>query len=156
MSELQELEMDLTPPDIRAKATIASNSVLPEKSKEKYIAVYEHFIEWKMEHKATSFSENVIMAFFLELSKKYQASTLWSKYSMLKAMMKTKNDVDIKNYTKLTAFLKRLSVGHQSKKSKVLTAENVEQFINDAPDQQYLATKVGTVSYCSSLLYYLQ
>jgi hypothetical protein len=143
MSESEfEMAFTSTPPDICEKAAFANESALPEKSKNKYIAVYEQFVNWKTEHKAQSFSENVVIAYFLELSKKYQASTLWSKYSMLKTMIKTKNDIDIKSYNKLTAFLKRQSTGYQSKKSKVLTAENVENFINDAPDHLYLATKV--------------
>lgn len=45
----------------------------------------------------------------------------------------------------MTAFLKRRSDGFRSQKSKVLTSNNVEKFINEAPDDQYLATKVALI-----------
>lgn len=139
---MSDSDIDMTPPDIRARAAIANDCVIPEKSKNQYNAVYVKFIEWKTLHNAKTFSETVLMAYFQELSETYRPSTLWSKYSMLKAVIKLKHDIDIKTYTRLTAFLKRQSAGFQSKKSKVLTAEQIETFINEAPDQQHLATKV--------------
>lgn len=42
-----------------------------------------------------------------------------------------------------TAYLKRQSEGYKPKKSKILTEENVETFINIAPNEMYLSTKVS-------------
>ncbi|RVE49622.1 hypothetical protein evm_005754 [Chilo suppressalis] len=40
------------------------------------------------------------------------------------------------------AYLKRLSERHKPKKSKVFSQQNVETFLNDAPDKEFLATKI--------------
>ena len=53
---------------------------------------------------------------------------------MLKSIIENKNKVNIGNYSILNAFLKQKSKG-----SKVLEAKNVEKFLNEAPDNQWLA-----------------
>lgn len=131
-------EMELTPPDILSEAKTAQDETLPPKSRERYIATYENFITWKQERKTKSFSENVLLAYFHELSGKYKPSSLWSIYSMLKSTLKTKNDIDLGSYLKLSAFVKRQSDGFISKKSKVLTNDDVEKYLNEAPDDKYL------------------
>lgn len=97
----------------------------------------------EMRQKAQSFSENVFLAYFNELANKYKPNTLWCIYSMLRSMIRTKNGIDIKTYTNLMAFLKRRSDGYIGRKSKVLSPNDVEKFLNEAPDSQYLATKVS-------------
>lgn len=82
------------------------------------------------------------MAYFSELSKKYKSSSLWAHYSMLKSTISTNHNIDIKTYLKLTAFLKKQSIGFKSKKSKVLTPNDVEKYLNEAPNEIHLATKV--------------
>lgn len=67
-----------------------------------------------------SFTESVFLAYFDEMSKKYKSSTLWSIYSMLKTTIKTKHEVQIKTFTNLTSFLKRLSSGYKGKSQKFL------------------------------------
>lgn len=142
-SSEEDILMSSTPPDILAEAQNVSDNLLPPKSKEKYIAAYETFIAWKTSKNADSFSENVILAYFSELTKKYKPPSLWCVYSMLKSTIKTKNGIDIKTYTKLTAFLKRCSDGYTSRKSKILSSNDVEKFLKEAPDHIYLATKVS-------------
>lgn len=133
---------ELTPPELSIIAQNASENIIPEKSKGRYISAYDAFIAWREDKKANSFSENVMLAYFSELSAKLKPSTLWSRFSMLKSMLKIKNDVDISKYPKLNAFIKRQSDGFTSKKSKILTSNEVERFLNEAPDDRYLATKV--------------
>lgn len=43
----------------------------------------------------------------------------------------------------LSAFIKRQSHGFTAKKSKVFTAEDVNKFLNEAPDAEYLLLKVS-------------
>lgn len=62
---------------------------------------------------------------------------------MLKTTLKINENLDIAKYLKLTAFLKRKSDGFQAKKSKILSSENVEKFLSEAPEEIYLATKVN-------------
>lgn len=136
-------EMALSPNTfIEQSAQKVVEQILPPKSKHLYLNAYENFMRWRSEKQVTTLTESVFLTYFDELSKKLQPSTLWSTYSMLRSTMLTKNNVNIKDYTKLASFLKRLSVGHKSKKSKVFTAKQVKTFLNTAPDDIYLATKV--------------
>lgn len=84
--------MQCTPPEILKEAQYAHESLLPCRSKEKYIATYETFLKWKNSKNAKSFSENVFLAYFNELATKYKPSTLWSVYSMLKSTVRNKNN----------------------------------------------------------------
>lgn len=131
-----------TPPELLKVAKSASETLLPEKSKKIYNAAYDKFQVWLKSKGTTSMSENVLVAYFSHLSNSMKPSTLWSTYSMLKSTLKSKNDVDIKSYSKLIAFLKSKSRGFKPKKSRILTSDNIEKFLNEAPDEKYLAMKV--------------
>lgn len=143
MSSTSDSEMELTPDIIRKEAQNIIEDLLPQKSKERYIKSYNDFMKWRSDKKVKSLSESVFLTYFNDLSKRVKPSTLWSVYSMLKTTMTTRHNVNLKNFDKLTSFLKRQSEGFRSKKSKVLTAQDVETFLNQAPDEVYLATKVG-------------
>lgn len=97
------------------------------------MVAYDDFINWKAQKNAHSFSEAVFVAYFKELAVTRKSSTLWALYSML---------INIKNYVSLVMWLKRQSDGYKPKKSKIFTSENVQAFINQAPHEIYLATKV--------------
>lgn len=133
---------DCTPPDILEAASNMTMNLLPAKSRSNYNKCYHEFMEWKMNKNATSFSENVLLAYFQELSEKYKVSSMWVKYSMIKSTLNIYNEVDITKYSKLIAFLKRNSQGYKGKKSKTFTAEQINKFLNEAPDTLYLFTKV--------------
>lgn len=75
------------------------------------------------------------------------SSSLWSKYSMVKSMLMVNENVDISRYLKVRAFLKKQSVGYESKKAKTLSREEIIKFIKEAPDQSYLLAKVIIQSY---------
>lgn len=137
-------DIDLTPDFIKERAKTVVENILPPNSKERYIKAYDEFMKWRSEKKVKSLSESVFISYFDELSKRLQPSSLWCFYSMLKSTMMTKHDVNLKDFSKLTAFLKRQSDGFKSKKSKVFTAEEVQKFLNEAPDEIYLAIKVPT------------
>lgn len=62
---------------------------------------------------------------------------------MLKSTLLHYNNVDISPYSRLTAFLKEKSVGFESKKFKVFSAEEINRFLAEAQDEHYLAMKVG-------------
>ncbi|KAI8426856.1 hypothetical protein MSG28_014537 [Choristoneura fumiferana] len=114
---------------------------LPAKSRDIYLKAYESFMEWWTSVGAKNFSEPVLLAYFKEQAKKKQASTLWVTYSMLRATLSANHNVLINGYPKLLMFLKSQAKGHKSKKSNVFTAENVETFLEEAPDEIYLVIK---------------
>lgn len=142
MESDDEIERACTPPDILETAKATSSGLLPEKSKHLYDKVYRKFMEWRILKKASSFSENVILAYFVELNEKYKSSTMWTFYSMLRSVLLINHDIDLENYGKLRSFLKRKSEGYIAKKSKILAPEEIKKFIAEAPDEIYLLHKV--------------
>lgn len=118
------------------------NDSLPETSKEKYNGAYLTFTNWTKSKDITIVTENILLAYFVELSKKLKPSSLWSIYSMLKSTLKFHDNIDIGKHLKLSAFLKRTSKGYKGKKSKVLSSDNVVKFLSEAPDDTYLVLKV--------------
>lgn len=140
-SDIEEA-FSCTPPDILQKAEATTSTLLPEKSKCLYDKMYRSFMDWRIKKKTTSFSENVLLAYFAELGEKYKSSSLWSYYSMLKSVLILKHNVNMEKYSKLRSFLKRKSEGYQAKKSETLTPEEIKKFISEAPDEIYLLHKV--------------
>lgn len=141
-SDKSDTAMDCTPPNLKEEAKLAMENLLPAKSKERYMKTYEAFMQWRKQNQARTFSESVFLAYFSEISKIKKPSTLWATYSMLRCMLQLKHDVNIKTYENLKSFLKRQSAGFKTKKSKIFTADNVTKFLNEAPDDKFLATKV--------------
>lgn len=136
-------EDQCTPPDVVESANLAKLQLLPSKSKEKYESAYAKFMDYRQQKRVQSFSENVVMSYFAELSKKYKSSTLWSTYSMLRSMLAINHDIDLSKHLKLRAFLKRKSAGYIAKKSKILNEEQIDYFILNASDDTFLAAKVS-------------
>lgn len=139
--------------DIEAAAEEAVNELLPSKSRKVYEKAYEDFIKWCRQKKIQdNTNENVFLAYFNEKSKTVRASTLWAHYSMIKSIIMVKSNINISEYQKLKAFLKRKNDGYKPKKSKVLTDEQVNQFLIEAPDNNFLMTKVSNIMSINSLL----
>lgn len=135
-------ELSSTPPDLTEIAHSAVETLIPAKSKKIYDFAYEKFLKWSQEHNVHNYSENVLLAYFSQLSQKIKSSSLWAQYSMIKAELNLKHNVQIDKYTKLIAFLKRQSEGYKPKKSRVFTKEQFDAFLHNAPNNMYLATKV--------------
>lgn len=134
----------LTPPEITDLAKNVILNLLPQKSRDKYEGQHQRFLDYCMDKNVKTFSENVLLAYFGELSKTMKSSTLWSIYSMLKATMNVKNNVNIGRYFKLRAFLKRKSENYKPKKSRVFEKQDITKFILEAPDNDYLLAKVSS------------
>lgn len=117
-------------------------NALQEKSKISYERQYNTFLEWCKKKNLTEYTEPVLMQYFTEKSKFYKSSTLWARFSMLRATMNNKLNVNIANYKKLTAFLKKKAIGYKSEKTKIFTRDEVNRFLTEAPDEIYLMMKV--------------
>ena len=52
------------------------------------------------------------------------------------------DNIDIRQYKKLVSFLKRNSDGYSAKKSKIFTREQVQAYLLEADDNDYLMKKV--------------
>lgn len=69
-----------TPPELLNMALDAKQSVLPKKFKERYEFRYQSFLKWLEKNNAANIiiSENILLAYFNNLSKTQSPSTLWS------------------------------------------------------------------------------
>ena len=76
------------------------------------------------------------------MASQFVLSSLWSRYSMLKSTIIAYDNVNISSYPRFLGFLKKHNSGYRPKKSKVLTTADVSKFLKEAPDAQYLVTKV--------------
>lgn len=138
---MSDFELTCTPPEVREAADTALDGIIPEKSKERYEKNFSSYIKWCAIKGVQHTSETILLAYFVEMSKESKASTLWSRYSMLRAVLNIKQNIDISQYSKLRAFLKRQNAGYKPKKSNVLSEENISTFLNKAPEE-YLVQKV--------------
>ena len=120
--------MQCTPPELKELVESAQVDRLPKKSRTKYEAAYLEFVRFKKTCKTNITSENVVLAYFKEFSKNHAPSSIWNRFSMLKSFIKVKE-----------------KVGFEPKQSDVFTKDQIRQFISDAPDSQFLATKVKNV-----------
>jgi len=64
---------------------------------------------------------------------------------MLKATLKVKDNIDIDKFKVIVSYLKKLNVGYRSKKSKVLTREQIKEFLQKADEEEYLFEKVCNI-----------
>lgn len=134
-----------TPTEIIEAAISVNKNLLPDKSSIRYQQVYDSFQEWKKSKGAVSNSERTLMAYFGELEKKFASSTLWSKYSMLRATMAIHDTVDISKYASLTAMLKKYAKDYVPKQAKTFTEAELQRFMETAPDVAWLDVKVSLV-----------
>ncbi|XP_063631749.1 uncharacterized protein LOC134802950 isoform X1 [Cydia splendana] len=114
-------------------------------TKKLYKKSYTKFMGWRKKENISSFSENVLLTYFQDMSTKYAPSTLWAEYSMIKSTLKLYEKTDISSYGKLLQFLKQKSEGYKVKKSKTFTPSEIEKFIRKAPDEVFLMVKVAVI-----------
>lgn len=120
----------------------AKFDLLPTRTKAIYETCYKGFNRWKKSAKLSGISEAILMEYFEKLSKQYKPGTLWAQYSMLKSTLRIHEQIDISPYRDLTAFIKKQAYGVVAQKSRTLTAEEFKRFLREAPNDQYLLTKV--------------
>lgn len=130
---------------IQKAAELACASLLPVKSKDRYCQTYNLFLEWFVEKNLSQIDENVMLAYFQEKSEALSPPSLWSQYSMLKLTISVNKNIDISQFKKLIAFIKRKNDGYEAKKSKIFTKEEIIKFLLDAPNHSYLSMKVIAV-----------
>ncbi|XP_031348032.1 uncharacterized protein LOC116174282 [Photinus pyralis] len=131
--------------EANAKAEEAESSLCPKKSEDFYKKEFEKFCPWMRNNNAEIVTEKVLLAYFLDQSKNYKSSSLWCMYSKLKCMLRIKNDIDISQFSKLSAFLKKCSVGYSAEKSLVFSKNQLINFLTSACDEQYLLMKVVAI-----------
>lgn len=145
MSSNEVDDENCTPPEIREAAKKIQKDLLPKKSRDIYDETYRKFVELKTANKAIT-SENCLKVYFKNLIENYKPSIIWSIHSKLKSTIQNEN-ISIDNYKELIALISQNSKGYQSKKPKIFTTEQINLFLETAPDQIYLAHKVNIYIY---------
>ncbi|KAJ8921380.1 hypothetical protein NQ315_002996 [Exocentrus adspersus] len=60
-------------------------------------------------------------------------------------MLNVKRNIDVSKFYKLSAFLKRKSEGYKPKNAKVLTLDQIDKFLLEVPDKDFLMIKVALI-----------
>lgn len=131
--------------EIQKLAAEAELSLIPAKSKHLYYKEYEKLLLWMEQKQTEHIDESVMLAYILEMSRIYKASSLWCIHSKLQAMLRVKNRIDLASYHKLHAFMKGVGKGQEAKKSLVFTEEDLCKFFSQAPDNIFLFLKVVAI-----------
>ncbi|KAJ8909670.1 hypothetical protein NQ315_008900, partial [Exocentrus adspersus] len=135
------------PAEIKQEAHEATLRLLPAKSKRVYKTEMVEFDKWRKKRGLGegAITEEVLLAYFFNVEKHFAASSMWTKYSMLKSMLKVHKGIDISQYGKLTSYLKVGSRKYKTKKAKILERNQIEEFLKKAPDVEYLQVKVALI-----------
>lgn len=151
MSSEDDEDMDYCPDE----SIRSSNNVVPALSKPKYEKVYEEFQKWNKLKGGTPVTQNILMKYFTDLAERTKPSTLWAYYSMIKATLRSNDNIDITSWSKLLDFLKRKNVGYKPTRATTFTEQQLETFMNEAPDEQWLDAKVRIEEYriCSAMTF---
>lgn len=108
----------------------------------KYKQTYLQFQKWNEASGNRPTSENVLLEYFTDLSTRSKPTTLFAIYSMLKYTFRSNDDVDIGSYSRVLEYLKEKNVGYKPLKAKLFTDEDIDRFVNEAPDDRWLDVKV--------------
>ncbi|CAG9831548.1 unnamed protein product, partial [Diabrotica balteata] len=127
--------------------TAFAETVIPDDSKDKYQVAYKKFTDWQKEKNYEEINEEVLRAYFDEFLKKCQIPTVWKQYSILCTALNTYKGMNIINYMGLKKFLtekyQRYKISRvPNPKCKVFTSDEINKFIKEAPDSDYLLAKV--------------
>jgi hypothetical protein len=121
---------------------VEESDLLLVKSRKKYDKACQQFEGWCREKRVRDITEEVLLAYFEQKSRKLKGSTLWSLFSMLRPTIQLKKNIEIKKYASLITFIKRKSTGQVSKKSNIFTKQEIEKFLREADNGTYLMMKV--------------
>ncbi|KAJ8971933.1 hypothetical protein NQ317_015439 [Molorchus minor] len=109
--------------DIVEAAGTAILNLLPTKSRNLYDKA-----EWCKRKKVQTYTENVMLAYLHEKSNEYKSSMVWAQYSF-----------------KIVIFEKKFRWLYKAKKSKILTRDQIDSFLSQANDDEYLMIKIALI-----------
>lgn len=141
----EEMELEIVSKEIRNAAKEVSLNLLPKKSKQLYVKIYNVFKQWCREKGTNSYCQDVMLAYFGRLSTIYKPPSLWPLYSMLKSTIIAFHAIDISKYAQLIQFIKTENDGYEPKKSPVFSSQHISQFLNNEPDSEHLCSKVWNI-----------
>lgn len=136
------INLEINMEEVTKIASKVKEGLLPPKSKSLYEEAYCSYRKWCVKRNIVETTEDTILAYFDTELAPYKASTLWTKYSMLRTTIKLHEKVDISKFGSIICFLKRKGEAYKPKKSLTLSREHVETFLMNA-GEDHLLNKVG-------------
>ncbi|XP_048001898.1 uncharacterized protein LOC125238590 [Leguminivora glycinivorella] len=110
-----------------------------------YKKCYDRFMEWRKKENISTVSEKALLSYFKDIATKYAPTTLMVEYTALKMTLKLYEKTDITTFAQPQQFLKQMSEGYVTKKTKTFSPLEIERFIREAPDVVYLCVKVAAI-----------
>lgn len=127
-------------------------SPIPETSRLAYESSYNSFTEWLKDQNIKTISEKVMLSYFIKKSPFSKPTTLLCDYSKLRRMIYLKKNVDIFNFKNLVTFLKNENSSYSPIKPKAFKRAEIEKFLSEANDNQFLLIKVRKAINCDRYL----
>lgn len=152
--ELDSGTLRLTPPLLIQEADEALQTLLvPRLSAHRYQQYFDHLNEWA-ESKGWPkgyLSENVLVCYFKHMTELFKPSSLQTRFSAIKKMMKAKKILLSFDY--IEDILKKLNKSHHPKKAGVLSHEYVNRWLsNQQQDSLTIMSKLITlIAICGAL-----
>ncbi|KAJ8918203.1 hypothetical protein NQ315_014070 [Exocentrus adspersus] len=135
------------PAEIKQEAQEATLRLLPAKSKRVYVKEMVEFDNWRKKRGLGegAITEEVLLAYFFNVEKTF--CCLFNVDEIFYAEINAES-IDISKYGKLTSYLKVGSRKYKTKKAKILERNQIEGFLKNAPDVEYLQVKIGNTRCC--------
>ncbi|KAJ8687334.1 hypothetical protein QAD02_023128 [Eretmocerus hayati] len=133
---------DSLPREIIHKARDAVDECVPTRTESMYEKTYDAFVEWRRSMQINNTSEKLLIEYFNKLANIMAPPALFSKWSMLKAMIEKNENIDIDEYSYIEWLLKQRKIGFQRKRVPTSFLTDICTFLTKAPDADYLDVKV--------------
>ena len=142
-----------TPPEIEEQVDNVILNNVPNKSRKIYMKHYEQFLEWcKKQCGKPYVSDSMMIAYLNKLHRDgIKPSTLMTKLSGIRSIHNSKGK-DLK-FEKSFNFCKRMLKEYEPKKSRTLDKDQIENFLIEASDKEYLLHKLVSLIVLSVFSY---
>lgn len=148
--ELDSGTLRLTPPLMVELAETACRELLiPKRSSTTYQKYYDHLISWAKSKQVPEgyLSESVLISYFAQISKEFAPSTLFTRMSAIKKVMKSQR-IPL-SFEHVEDMLKLMIKNHSPKKSRILPREAFLNYLRQESNDPYvvackLAGTLGT------------
>jgi integrase len=115
------------------------------KSKDTYSKWISNYKCWLSNQNEQTECADSVLSYIIFLTEDYAASSLWTIYSILNKYFKVYLSTNLKDCTLLQDFLKKQDKQHLVKKSKVLSKDNIANFLNLEDTDTIIVAKVALV-----------
>lgn len=117
------------PPAVPQSTAEAEADLIPNKSIDKYEAVYTKYVNWATANNVDDtelFSETALMAYFRELSMSTAPNSMFFYYSMIKSLASVRDHIDLFQHRRLLAYLRKKEESHIGKICSFLGTRNYQ------------------------------